>query len=304
MRDLQEKGPWNPEWAHRRRAIWVYARAEAGVDISQDEPDEVKKHLEGLRKGISAFRVPHTTDTVQYDRTSPYNHFAFWSEDWKGSRPAPEGTHHVKADGSALYHARFHEVLKFHAPGRAPVQELSGGYHITPDGQPAYRERYLRTFGFYEERAAVHSPGRLVSYSPGRAVACTRSATPGAATSRGAAARCGSPDGRYFHLTAQGTPAYTERYRYAGDYRDGIAVVQREDGKHTHIDCSGSLVHGRWFLDLDVFHKNHARACDTQGWAPRGYGRRAAVRRAVQERGALLQRAGPGGGVRRRPVGD
>ena len=74
------------------------------------------------------------------------------------------------------------------------------------------------------------------------------------------------PDGRYFHLTAQGTPAYTERYRYAGDYRDGIAVVQREDGKHTHIDCSGSLVHGRWFLDLDVFHKNHARACDTQGW--------------------------------------
>ena len=50
MRDLLEKGPWNPDWAHRRRAIWVYARAEAGVDISQDEPDEVKKHLEGLRR--------------------------------------------------------------------------------------------------------------------------------------------------------------------------------------------------------------------------------------------------------------
>ena len=42
--------------------------------------------------------------------------------------------------------------------------------------------------------------------------------------------------------------------------------MQREDGKHTHIDCSGNLVHGRCFLDLDVFHKNHARACDAQGW--------------------------------------
>ena len=169
MRDLLEKGPWNPDWAYRRRAIWVYARAAAGVDISQDEPDEVKKHLEGLRKGISAFRVPHTTDTVQYDRTSPYNHLAFWSEDWKGSRPAPEGTHHLTANGSPLYHARFHEVLKFHAPGLAPVQDPSGGYHITPDGQPAYRERYLRTFGFYEDRAVVHSRAGWFHIHPGRA---------------------------------------------------------------------------------------------------------------------------------------
>ena len=265
MRDLLEKGPWNPDWAHRRRAIWVYARAAAGVDISQDEPDEVKKHLEGLRKGISAFRVPHTTDTVQYDRTSPYNHFAFWSEDWKGSRPAPEGTHHVKADGSALYHARFHEVLKFHAPGLAPVQDPSGGYHITPDGQPAYRERYLRTFGFYEDRAAVHSREGWFHIIPdGPALYPERYAWCG--NFQGGRCPVRLPDDRYFHLTALGTPAYAERYRYAGDYRDGIAVVQREDGKHTHIDCSGNLIHGRWFLDLDVFHKNHARACDAQGW--------------------------------------
>ncbi len=53
---------------------------------------------------------------------------------------------------------------------------------------------------------------------------------------------------------------------YAGDYRDGIAVVQREDGLHTHITSNGKLVHGRWLLDLDVFHKGIARARDFEGW--------------------------------------
>ena len=61
-------------------------------------------------------------------------------------------------------------------------------------------------------------------------------------------------------------PAYGERYRYAGDFKDGFAVVQRDDGKHSHIDWDGRLLHAKWFLDLDVFHKNHARACDSQGW--------------------------------------
>ena len=26
------------------------------------------------------------------------------------------------------------------------------------------------------------------------------------------------------------------------------------------------MVHGRWFMDLDVFHKGFARACDLRGW--------------------------------------
>ena len=72
--------------------------------------------------------------------------------------------------------------------------------------------------------------------------------------------------------------SYKERYRYAGDFKDGYAVVQREDGKHTHIDVSGRLLHGRWFQNLDVFHKRYARACDSRRMAPRGYDRRAPVR--------------------------
>ena len=48
-------------------------------------------------------------------------------------------------------------VLKFHSPGLAPVLDNSGAYHVTPDGQPAYESRHVRTFGFYEDRAAAHS---------------------------------------------------------------------------------------------------------------------------------------------------
>ena len=60
--------------------------------------------------------------------------------------------------------------------------------------------------------------------------------------------------------------AYAERWRYAGDYRDGFAVVQRSDGLSTHIDRGGRTLHGRWFVDLDVFHKGYARARDDRGW--------------------------------------
>ena len=73
-------------------------------------------------------------------------------------------------------------------------------------------------------------------------------------------------DNLYFHITDQGTRPYEQRYRYAGDFRDGFAVVQRDDGKHSHIDIHGTLLHGKWYLDLDVFHKSQAKACDTGGW--------------------------------------
>ena len=171
----------------------------------------------------------------------------------------------MRDDGSPLYHSRYDEVLKFHAPGLAPVRDASGSYHITPDGVPAYEARYLRTFGFYEGLAAVHSADGWFHILPD-----------GGSMYSELYAWCGNfqegrcpvrlPDGGYFHITEAGAPAYEERYRYAGDYRDGFAVVQREDGMHSHIDPWGKLLHGKWFLDLDVFHKNHARACDERGW--------------------------------------
>lgn len=73
-------------------------------------------------------------------------------------------------------------------------------------------------------------------------------------------------DGSYLHVARDGIPVYQTRWRYAGDYRDGIAVVQAADGRSTHVDADGRLLHGVWFEDLDVFHKGRARACDDAGW--------------------------------------
>ena len=183
---------------------------------------------------------------------------------WRDYTVSTDASHHV-VRGRPAYAQRFIEAQKFHEPGLAPVRDATGAYHVTLDGYPAYESRYIRTFGFYEGRAAVHTE-----------------------------------DG-WLHILPDGTLLYSELYAWCGnfqehrctvrlprwqllpyshrwrsglrrtlqlrrDFRDGIAVVQRPDGMHTHIDSSGNHIHGRWFLDLDVFHKGHARACDSLGW--------------------------------------
>ena len=186
------------------------------------------------------------------------------TDNWQDYRTSADGTHHV-CDGRPAYAARFLEVLKFHAPGLAPVLDDSGAYHITPDGLPAYDARHVRTFGFYEGRAAVHTAdGWCHILSNGSPMYPERYVWCGNFQEGRCPVRL--PDGRYFHIDEDGTPAYSERHRYAGDFKDGYAVVQRDDGQHSHVDQSGALLHGRWFPDLDVFHKNFARARDEQGW--------------------------------------
>ena len=186
------------------------------------------------------------------------------SGNWRDCRISADGTHHV-CDGRPAYATRFQEVLKFHAPGLAPVLDDSGAYHIIPDGLPAYDARHVRTFGFYENRAAAHSTDGWFHILPdGSPLYPERYAWCGNFQEGRCPVRL--HDGRYFHIDEEGTPAYSELHRYAGDFKDGYAVVQRDDGRHSHIDQSGALLHGRWFLDLDVFHKNFARARDEQGW--------------------------------------
>ena len=186
------------------------------------------------------------------------------NERWKQFGISEDASHHVY-QGQSAYRSRFHEVQKFHEPGLAPVLNSSGGYHITPDGLAAYESRYVRTFGFYEGRAAVHSEeGWFHILSNGEPLYKERYVWCGNFQEDRCTVRL--QGGGYFHIAADGTPVYRERYRYAGDFKDGYAVVQREDGKHTHIDAGGYLLHGRWFHDLDVFHKRFARACDSDGW--------------------------------------
>ncbi|MCE2404232.1 MAG: methyltransferase [Dehalococcoidia bacterium] len=130
---------------------------------------------------------------------------------------------------------------------------------------PAYESRHVRTFGFYEGRATVHSEDGWFHILPdgnplyGQRYAWCGNFQEGRCTVR-------LPGGDYFHITSDGSAAYSGCYRYAGDFKDGYAVVQRHDGKHSHIDAYGNLLHGRWFRDLDVFHKGYARACDSDGW--------------------------------------
>lgn len=184
--------------------------------------------------------------------------------DWTRTVVAPDHTHHLLA-GQPLYTERFDEVLKFHAPGLAPVRMGARAWHIDVQGHPAYARRFERTFGFYEGRAAVVSEEGWHHILPdGGDLYPDRYAWCGNFQGGRCTVRDGA--GLYRHLGPEGRPAYLERWRYAGDYRDGIAVVQREDGRSTHVDLEGQLLHGRWFLDLDVFHKGFARARDESGW--------------------------------------
>ncbi len=106
-----------------------------------------------------------------------------------------------------------------------------GWHHIRPDGTDLYAARFDWCGNFQGGRCAVREQG-----------------------------------GAYLHVTPDGEPAYDARWRYAGDFRDGVGVVQAGDGRSTHIGERGDLVHGVWFLDLDVFHKGFARARDEDGW--------------------------------------
>lgn len=203
------------------------------------------------------------------------------ARDWRASVVSDDATHHL-IDGAPMYAVRFTDVLKFHAPGLAPVRDDSGAYHVDVDGRPAYAARFVRTFGFYEGLAAVATnAGWAHIRVDGAPLATSRWAWAG--NFQGGRCPVRDDSGWYRHILADGTTLNDERWRYAGDFRDGVAVVQAGDGRSTHLDASGRLLHGRRFLDLDVFHKGFARARDEGGWMhidSRGdpiYGRRFAM---------------------------
>ena len=184
--------------------------------------------------------------------------------DWRRTKVSSDGTHHT-LDGEPLYAARFRDVLKYHAPGLAPALGEDGATHIDLSGVPAYAERHARTFGFYEGLAAVDSgTGWFHIHPDGRRAYAASWAWCG--NFQGGRCAVRQEDGGYLHIDPAGAPLSARTWRYAGDFRDGVGVVQGDDGLHTHVDLRGELLHGRWFVDLDVFHKGFARARDDRGW--------------------------------------
>ena len=183
---------------------------------------------------------------------------------WRGTAVSPSGTHHVRR-GVPLYAERFDEVLKFHEPGLAAVRRDGQAWHIGSDGAAAYGRRFDRTFGFYEGLAAAADSGGWRHVRPdGGDLCAARFAWCG--NFQGGRCTVREAGGAYLHVTPDGVSAYDARWRYAGDFRDDAAVVQAGDGRSTHIDPHGVPIHGKWFVDLDVFHKGCARARDEDGW--------------------------------------
>ena len=184
---------------------------------------------------------------------------------WQNSRPAPCGTHHIAGDGRALYPARYDAVLPFHAPGLAPARCGDEAFHIRPDGRRAYAARFTRTFGFYDDLAAVVAGDEWFHIHPdGRAGYAKTWRWCGNFQQRRCAVRDG--DGRYYHITRHGASLPGGPHRYAGDFREDAAVVRGADGLCRHIDRHGEFLHDRAFFDLDAFHKGIARARDSGGW--------------------------------------
>lgn len=183
---------------------------------------------------------------------------------WKDIKVSEDNTHFL-FDGKQIFGKTFIEVLKFHSPGIAPVKDNSGAYHVDINGNELYKNRYLRTFGFYCNRASVINDNRWFHINEkGNKVYTDYYLWTGNYQENICTVR--NTENQYFHIDLSGNRIYADNYVYAGDYKDGIACVKSQDGFYRHIDKRGYFINNKSFLDLGIFHKNFATAKDQQGW--------------------------------------
>jgi len=174
-----------------------------------------------------------------------------------------DGTHHLY-DGNPLYDKKFKSVMSFHTPGVAAVMDELDSYHIDLNGEPIYRKRFLKTFGYYENRAAVMDDSGWYHVNlEGESLHEGRYEWVGNFQEERCVVR--DKEGNFFHIKTDGNSAYNEQYNYVGDFKYGIAVVYDNDGQATHIDKDGKEVHKKKFKELGVFHKGFAIAKDDHG---------------------------------------
>jgi hypothetical protein len=183
---------------------------------------------------------------------------------WKDIKTSQDSTYFLYKE-KPLFKKKFVEVLKFHAPGLAPVKDETGAYHIDSNGNPLYPEIYSRTFGFYCNRAAVIQENNWFHINEkGQQVYPQNYAWIGNYQENICIVR--DFENHYFHIDLQGNRLYAENYLYAGDYKDGIACVKQQSELFKHIDINGKSINSKEFWDLGVFHKNFATAKDKNGW--------------------------------------
>lgn len=168
-------------------------------------------------------------------------------------------------NGKKLFHHNFIEVLKFHAPGLAPVKDKNGSYHIDISGNPIYKARFTRTFGYYCNRAAVVQDDKCFHITDvGEKAYTDLFAWTGNYQENLCPVR--NKESAYFHIDIDGKRVYKGHFLYCGDFKDGIACVKSSRGFYQHIDTKGSFLNNKEFIDLGVFHKNFAAAKDKDGW--------------------------------------
>ena len=172
---------------------------------------------------------------------------------------------HFLFDNQPIYGKYFDAVLKFHAPGIAPVKDTTGAYHIDAHGNPFYSDRYQRTFGYYCNRSAVMK-GEKWFHLNERGERAYSEVFSWIGNYQENICTVRDEKNRYFHIDLHGIKIYTEYYVYCGDFKDGYACVKKSNGLWCHIDICGNKLNEKEFFDLNIFHKNYATAKDRMGW--------------------------------------
>jgi hypothetical protein len=183
---------------------------------------------------------------------------------WQDIKVSADNTHFL-FEGKPIFNKHFMEVLKLHSPGLAPVQDETGAYHIDTSGVQLYAYKYLRTFGYYCNRAAVIKNDKWFHLTENGTSAYQQFF---AWTGNYQENLCSVRDinNSYFHIDLNGEQIYSQTFLYAGDYKDGFACVKTASGYYKHIDTKGNYLNNIEFEDLGIFHKNFATAKDNKGW--------------------------------------
>lgn len=183
---------------------------------------------------------------------------------WQDIKVSADNIHFLY-NGQPIFGRQFIEVLKFHSPGLAPVQDESGSYHIDSFGNQLYAERFTRTFGYYCNRAAVVQDDIWFHLTDKgeRAYSISFSWT-GNFQENLCTVR--DNDNKYFHIDLDGNKIYSDSFVYCGDFKDGYACVKTANGLYRHVDKKGNFLNDKAFIDLGIFHKNFATAMDKDGW--------------------------------------
>ena len=183
---------------------------------------------------------------------------------WQDIKVSANNTHFI-FEGQPIFGKFFNEVLKFHAPGIAPVKDTTGAYHIDAHGNPLYSDRYQRTFGYYSNRAAVITGQEWFHLNEKGEIAYPEVFSWAGNYQENICTVRDEKNG-YFHIDLHGNKIYSESYTYCGDFKDGYACVKKSSGLWCHININGNSLNEKEFLDLGIFHKNYATAMDNIGW--------------------------------------